>query len=60
VTTLLAAAVLVAVLACPAQMLWRKRQSKSNGLPSTSGEDDVRVRQAELARRVNRARAERG
>lgn len=60
-TTLLVAVVLVAVLACPAHMLWRMRHGKSAScLPSSREGDDVRARQAQLARQVARARAERG
>lgn len=60
-TTVLVAAVLVAVLACPAHMLWRMRRGQSVGcLPSSEEADGVHARQTELARQVGRARAERG
>jgi hypothetical protein len=61
VTTLLAALVLVTVLACPAHMLWRMRRGQSAGcLPSSEEADSLHARQAQLARQVARARAERG
>lgn len=60
-TTVLAAVVLVAVLACPAHMLWRMRRGKSPSCaPDLSAVDELGRRQARLAEQVARMGAERG
>jgi hypothetical protein len=61
VTTVLAAVVLVAVLTCPAHMLWRVRRGRSAScVPGLGAADEVRRRQARLAEQVARVGAERG
>jgi hypothetical protein len=61
VTTVFVALVVVAVLACPAHMLWSLRRGKSAGcLAGRHGAEDLAARQARLAQRVAQVRRVRG